>query len=126
MTTTIDSSLYQSWCQTCCYRRPDKMMLTGYCICGYPCDHCGNVTDLAMVKINENADERTARRGRGDTMVKAKDVVDKVRATTDSLTLEQHAAAWWKDKGVDYYAHGQTDRENLYETWAEWAFSNLH
>lgn len=58
-------------------------------------------------------------------MVRLKDVVDKVNAETDSLTLEQHAAAWWKSKGVDYYAHGQTDRENLYETWAEWAFSNL-
>jgi hypothetical protein len=43
-----------------------------------------------------------------------------------TMTLEQHAAAYWKDRGIEYYAHGQTDRENLYETWAEWAFRDLH
>lgn len=40
----------------------------------------------------------------------------------DRMTLEQHASAWWADRGVDYAACGPVAQCQLYLEWAEWAF----
>lgn len=41
-----------SICQSCVYRT-HPVMLTGYCLKGLRCDLCGNVADLAMVKLRK-------------------------------------------------------------------------
>ena len=46
---TMEYSQYAAWCMhCCCANHPD--MLTGYSLRHLPCDRCGRMTDLAMVK----------------------------------------------------------------------------
>lgn len=43
----------------------------------------------------------------------------------DSMTLEQHAAAWWKKRGEDYYAQDDARKAELYAQWCAWAFRDF-
>ncbi len=46
----MEHSPYAAWCMPCCQaHHPD--MLTGYSLRQLPCDRCGRMADLAMVKI---------------------------------------------------------------------------
>ena len=42
-----------SVCQNCVYKT-HPVMLSTYALRGFPCDACGNVTDLAMVIERDN------------------------------------------------------------------------
>ncbi len=42
------------------------------------------------------------------------------------LTLADHAEAWWREKGNTIPPRGTDEWQKMYETWVEWAFSDLH
>jgi len=49
---TMEHSPYRAWCQTCCWREEKHILiLTGYGLHRFPCDKCGNVSELATVKL---------------------------------------------------------------------------
>jgi len=41
---------HASYCQSCCWAT-HPAMLTGYCLGFFPCDRCGRVAALAMVRL---------------------------------------------------------------------------
>lgn len=43
----------------------------------------------------------------------------------DDITLAEHAEAWWKEKGKKVPTKGTKEWKKMYETWANWAFSNM-
>jgi hypothetical protein len=42
------------------------------------------------------------------------------------MTLADHAEAWWKEQGKEVPARNTEEWQQMYETWVEWAFSDLH
>ena len=42
------------------------------------------------------------------------------------LTLAEHAEAWWREQGKQVARRGTARWRKMYETWAKWAFANLH
>ena len=41
------------------------------------------------------------------------------------MTLAEHAEAWWREQGKDVPPRGTAQWRTMYETWVEWAFSDL-
>ena len=41
------------------------------------------------------------------------------------MTLEEHAIAWWQEKGAEIPPLDSAEWKRMYEEWAVWAFSNL-
>jgi hypothetical protein len=41
------------------------------------------------------------------------------------MTLADHAEAWWRKKGKEVPPRGTDQWQTMYETWVEWAFSDL-
>ena len=44
----------------------------------------------------------------------------------DAMTLADHAEYWWREQGRDVPPRGSAAWQAMYETWVEWAFSDLH
>jgi len=42
----------------------------------------------------------------------------------DSMTLAQHAEAWYREQGVDMPSD-PVARQSMYEAWVEWAFQDF-
>jgi len=42
------------------------------------------------------------------------------------MTLAEHAEAWWKEQGKEVPPRGTEEWQEMYETWVEWAFADLH
>ena len=42
------------------------------------------------------------------------------------LTLADHAEAWWREKGNTIPPRDSDEWKKMYESWVEWAFSDLH
>lgn len=41
------------------------------------------------------------------------------------MTLGEHAEAWWKEQGKEAPPRNTDEWREMYETWVEWAFSDL-
>jgi hypothetical protein len=42
------------------------------------------------------------------------------------MTLADHAEAWWQEQGKEVPVRNTDQWQQMYETWVEWAFSDLH
>jgi hypothetical protein len=54
---TMEHSPYRAWCQRCAYRE-NPLLLSGFSRPPRPCDRCGNVGDLALIKMSDAQTER--------------------------------------------------------------------
>ena len=42
------------------------------------------------------------------------------------MTLAEHAESWWREQGNEVPPRGTEEWRIMYETWVEWAFSDLN
>lgn len=49
MNQVVPKQIAYAWCQNCCWQA-HPLMLTGYSLRQLPCDRCGWIADLAIVK----------------------------------------------------------------------------
>lgn len=43
-----------------------------------------------------------------------------------TMTLADHAEAWWREQGNTVPPRNTDEWQQMYETWVEWAFADLH
>jgi len=54
---SVNLDIHKSYCSRCVLESKPEM-LSGYSLKGFKCDKCGSVTDLAMVRIKQESEDK--------------------------------------------------------------------